>query len=166
MSSEPSTSPDVGSSEPDAIDDGELGTRALRGSLWNLVAFGLNKGAVLVTTVVVTRLLTAEEIGIWSLALVVLSYVDLFNEFGLGTAIVHHRDRSRRPADVAFGLSIVIGAVFSVIGFVTAPLVAELLGEEELTGVLRLLSLVYVLSLIHISEPTRPPLLSRMPSSA
>ena len=26
--------------------------------------------------------------------------------------------------------------------------------------------MVYILSLIHISEPTRPPLLSRMPSSA
>lgn len=153
MSSEPSSSPDAGGSAPGAPndasamhEDGGLGTRALRGSLWNLVAFGLNKGAVLVTTVVVTRLLTAEEMGIWSLALVVLSYVDLFNEFGLGTAVIHHRDRSFRPADVAFGLSIVIGAAFSVVGFVTAPLVADLLGEDELTGVLRLLSVVYVLA--------------------
>ncbi len=131
---------------PSVSDNDGLGTRALRGSLWNLVAFGLNKGALLVTTVVVTRLLTAEEMGVWSLALVVLSYVDLFNEFGLGTAVIHHRDRSYRPADVAFGLSIAIGALFSVVGFVTAPLVAELLGEEELTGVLRLLSVVYVLA--------------------
>jgi len=146
MSSEPSIGPGAGSRASAGDDGGALGTKALRGSLWNLVAFGLNKGAVLVTTVVVTRLLTAEELGVWSLALVVLSYVDLFNEFGLGTAIVHHRDRSHRPADVAFGLSIVIGAVFSVVGFITAPLVAQLLGEEELTGVLRLLSVVYVLA--------------------
>ncbi len=154
MSDELSGSPDTGGSTPGKADgaapgtaeDRGLGTRALRGSLWNLVAFGMNKGAVLVTTVVVTRLLTTEEMGVWSLALVVLSYVDLFNEFGLGTAIIHHRDRSFRPADVAFGLSIVIGAAFSVVGFVTAPLVAELLGEDELTGVLRLLSLVYVLA--------------------
>ena len=103
-------------------------------------------GAVLVTTVVVTRLLTTEEMGLWSLALVVLSYVDLFNEFGHGTAVIHHRDRSLRPADVAFGLSIVIGAAFSVVGFVTAPLVADLLGAPELTGVLQLLSVVYVLA--------------------
>jgi PST family polysaccharide transporter len=146
MSFEPSSTPDAGESASGASDDGALGTKALRGSLWNLVAFGMNKGAVLVTTVVVTRLLTTEEMGVWSLALVVLSYVDLFNEFGLGTAVIHHRDRSYRPADVAFGLSIVIGAVFSVVGFITAPLVAELLGAEELTGVLRLLSVVYVLA--------------------
>ena len=144
MTDEPSSLPDA--APPGVRSDGRLGTKALRGSLWNLVAFGLNKGAVLVTTVVVTRLLTTEEMGVWSLALVVLSYVDLFNEFGLGTAVIHHRDRSLRPADVAFGLSIVIGAAFSVVGFVTAPLVADLLGAPELTGVLQLLSVVYVLA--------------------
>ncbi len=126
--------------------DVTLGTRTLRSSLWNLVAFALNKGALLVTTVVVTRLLTTEEMGVWALAVMVLGYVDLFNEFGLGTAIVHDPDRSSRPADVAFGMSIGIGLVFSVIGFMTAPLLAGLLGEPELTGVLRLLSVVYVLA--------------------
>ena len=56
------------SDRPADPDDQTLGTRALRGSLWNLVAFGLNKGALLVTTIVVTRLLSVEEMGVWALA--------------------------------------------------------------------------------------------------
>ena len=58
-------------------------------------------------------------------------------------------------------VEVVGGPVFAILfGMVLALVFPKNRREQLVAGV------TYTLSLIHISEPTRPPLISRMPSSA
>lgn len=132
-----------------ARDSGEVPAPASsvgRASLWSLFAYAVTRASAFVLTIVIARSVAPGEWGVFASALTVLAIADVVNEFGLGEAIIRSPDRSERLADIAFGLSLLIGAAFSVLGIVTAPLVADFFGEPALSSVLMVLSATYLIS--------------------
>ena len=78
-------------------------------------------------------------------------------------------DKIRIPVAEAFGTAVLViggpGTAIFATGTFNAGLSVGILGVSFAFG-LSLLCMAYLLSLIHISEPTRPSKSSRMPSSA
>ena len=92
----------------------------------------------------------------------------------IGLALIYYRARLARiyAADLlgaGFGSIVILALLFALLPVQTLTVLgllgigAALLAARELR---QSASAAWLLSLIHISEPTRPPLLSRMPSSA
>lgn len=132
-----------------AVGTASLGRRALTGAVWNYAAFVANRGVVFASTVVLARLLEPADFGLMALGLLVLRYLETLNEFGVGAAVVYEGtdDPRRDPvADVAFTVSLALGLGFGALGVLSAPVVADLLGEPRLTGVLVALSSIHVIA--------------------
>jgi PST family polysaccharide transporter len=121
-------------------DPRNLSRIAATGAAWSLGALVFSRLVTLASTVVLARLLSPDDFGLMALGLLVIGYSDALNDFGLDEAVVVYGGRGTRVADVAYTMSIAIGLGFTIAGFLSAPLLAEVLGEPRLTGVLRALA--------------------------
>lgn len=131
----------------------QLAKKAASGVFWNYLSFGLGKGLVLITTAVLARLLTKEEFGIVGFATLAISYLAVLKDLGLGAALIQRQDRIDEAADTVFTLNMLLGLLLSAITFLVAPWVALYFNEPQVTSILRVLGLTFVinsLGAIHI----------------
>lgn len=133
---------------------GSLGHRAARAAVWNVATFAIGRVVLLVTTIVAGRLLEPEDFGLLGLALTVTTFLDVLNDFGLTTAYVYFARRSEQDttrsgpapiADTTFCLSLGIGLVLTLLTLAVSPLVASFYGEPEVTAILAVLSVNFLI---------------------
>jgi PST family polysaccharide transporter len=100
-----------------------LGKQATTGAIWNYAAFVVSKSFLLVATFILARLLSTEEIGLMSMALLVILIFDLLRDFGSGPALIYRQKDGKAAADVAFVISASLGLGLFVLNWLLAPLV-------------------------------------------
>jgi O-antigen/teichoic acid export membrane protein len=100
----------------------------------------------LVFMAVLARLIEPEAFGLMAIALVVVGFVEIFAQVGIGPSVVHKSDLTREHLRSAFVFSLALGVVFFLAMWVAAPLVGEFYNRHELVDVLRVISLSFILS--------------------
>lgn len=91
---------------------------------------------------VFARLFLPQEQGAFSTAVLVTSVALLFVEIGLRQYIVQSDEDPRRVMDTAFTLTLVFGVGVFVLLFISAPMVAAIFNEPNLTLYVRFMSYV------------------------
>ncbi|OFW66008.1 MAG: hypothetical protein A2Z12_09905 [Actinobacteria bacterium RBG_16_68_21] len=129
-------------------DTAELRAEAARAVLWNYVSFASGKLLVLVTMAVLARLLTPQDFGIVGYATLVIAYLAVLKDLGLGAALIQRREDVEDSAETVFVANLVLGAVLTVAVALAAPLVAGFFREPLVTPLLRVLSLTFILEAI------------------
>lgn len=134
------------SSESTTI-EGELGSAGVshghvgRGALWSGLSNIVMRIANILVTVLLARLLSPSEFGVFALALAVYVVITSLAELGLAAAVTRSPDE---PAEIAPTVTTVSLAVSSVLALCmawqAAPL-ARLVGSAEATDSLRILSI-------------------------
>ena len=84
--------------------------RVVRAVGANGLTSGLAKIVSLLTTLVLARLLAPEEFGLMALASTVIGVVGLFNEIGIGAAIVQQPTLRPEAVDGVFGMALIVSA--------------------------------------------------------
>lgn len=105
------------------------------------VAFAVHFGASLV----LARLLTPTEVGIFSLAAAVVGIAHLLRDFGVGDYIVQERELTRERQRAAFGVTLLMGWVIAALLYLLAPGIADFYAAPELANALYVLALNFVL---------------------
>jgi lipopolysaccharide exporter len=131
---------------PDARPDptngshGGLARLASRGAMWQSVSFLGGKVLLLAATIVLARVLTPEEFGLVSLALVVIGFIDIIADLGVSQALIY-LDASRRRTNAALITTVTLGIGVAVALAVAAPVVGDQLNQPDTEPLLRLLAL-------------------------
>ena len=117
-----------------------------------MVIFAVNFGSV----IVVSRLLTPAEIGIFSVSAALLTFAHIFREFGVGHYLIQARDLTHDNFRAAF--TVTLGISWSIAGllFVLRIPLSRFYGSPGIAEVLALISVNFVLL------PFGSPLLSLM----
>src|SRR2546423_5792138 len=91
--------------------NGHDGLRAatVKGTAWSYASFVTIRVPALVTTIVLTRLVAPSDFGVIALGLVILTYLDALNEFGISSAVIYSADDGDAERSVAFWLSLASG---------------------------------------------------------
>ncbi|TQE98981.1 MAG: lipopolysaccharide biosynthesis protein [Spiribacter salinus] len=98
-----------------------------------------------VVTLVVIRLLDPADYGLMALATMLISFMLLLSELGLGPAMIQAREiRCDQLPDI-FGTTLLFNAFLTALTWATAPLVASFFDEPALVDVLRVLALQFLL---------------------
>ncbi len=119
---------------------------SIRGAL--LWSFAERYASLIVTvasTMLLARLLTPTQVGIFSLCAAVTTVAGILRDFGVSEYLIQEKDLTRDKLRAAFGIAIAIAwsigaAVFSVRGWV-----AEYYGEPGVAQVLAVLSLNFLI---------------------
>jgi lipopolysaccharide exporter len=118
------------------LPDAALAGAAVRGSVWQGLAFLVGRAFTLIATVVLARLLDPQEFGLVGLALVFILFAETLAVFGVAEALVY-LPASRRTTDAAFVLSVAAGGGLLLVGLAFAPVAAEFFHRPDVTDLFR-----------------------------
>jgi O-antigen/teichoic acid export membrane protein len=105
------------------------------------VAFTIHFGASLV----LARLLTPTEVGIFSLAAAVVGIAHLIRDFGVGEYIIQERDLTRDRQRAAFGVTLIMAWIIAALIYLFAPKIAAFYATEGIAAALYVLALNFML---------------------
>lgn len=128
-----------------AVNDG-LGGRAARGAAVTITAQAARMMVQILGVVILSRLLDARDYGLLAMALSVITFGEIFRDFGLSSAAIQSPTLSRAERDNLFWLNTGIGVVLASLALAVAPLVAGIYGQPDLQPIVQALAAVFVLN--------------------
>ena len=128
----------------------QVGKKVVSGFRW--LAIGKIAGQVVTwaVTIYVIRILTPEDYGLMAMAMVVIGFLALFDELGMGAAIVQQETLDDNMVAQVFGLVIVINFSAFALLIAISPLIADFFGEPRLIEITWALALQFPLLAIQI----------------
>ena len=121
-----------------------LAKRSIAGAFWTSLSMGALAIAELVSLVVLARLLSPEDFGVYAAVLIVVRFSGVFGGLGVAPAIVQRPMLETRHLRVGFTLSILFSLSVAALVWVIAPALAQLLHLPGLTHFVRAASFVFV----------------------
>ncbi len=118
----------------------------VRGIAWTGAAKWSAQLLTWISTIVVARFLSPEDYGLVQLALVFLGLVAMFNEFGIGAAVVTLRDLSREQLSHLNSLAVLLGAGSILLCWLAAVPLGKFYGEADLSLAVAVLSTSFVVT--------------------
>jgi O-antigen/teichoic acid export membrane protein len=115
------------------------------GVRWSLIATIGTMAGRMTFVVVLMRLLGPENFGIVAQATVYITIATIFLNLGLPVTLIQRKNLDRSGIGTALTLTIVSALTLAVATVAAAPLLASFFQTEELTGVLRVISISLVL---------------------
>lgn len=98
----------------------------------------------LLGNILLARLLTPEEIGIYSVSLAVISIAQVMREFGVGNFIIQEKILTELHIRTAFGFSLLVGGLLFLITCFGASFAGEFYGEPRMVQTLFISSLNFL----------------------
>lgn len=95
---------------------------------------------------ILARILAPADFGVMAIALVVVGFVEIFAQVGIGPALIQRLELEERHIRSAFSFSLVLGLVFFIGMFFSAPKIGLFYGDFLLTDVLQWIALSFILS--------------------
>jgi O-antigen/teichoic acid export membrane protein len=123
-----------------------LRTLALKSAAWYGASRIWSQAVSWAVTIVLARWLTPQDYGLFAIALGLLVFLELLQEFGIGTVIVQNRDLSAQQLNALFWLLAVVSFGATILVVLTSDFVAPFYAEPRLGRALKLLSLVFLVN--------------------
>lgn len=120
----------------------DLTSRTIVGGLWMAITNSSDRILQTLSLVVLARLLSPTEFGLFGIATLTLTALKRFSRLGFDTALIQRQEENVDAyLDTVFTLRIFRGVVVAGIAFLSAPLVAAFFSEPLATPVLRIIAL-------------------------
>lgn len=131
---------------------------AFLGVFWNSVQLIVNQSFSFVIRLVLARLLFPEQFGIVGMATVFIGFVQVFNDLGIGAALVQRKEEELREAHyhTAFwtGLGWSVG-IYLIMSLAVAPLAAMFYQEPILQQIIPIMSIGIIASPFKLVQRAR-----------
>ena len=135
--------------------------KVVTGVFWNVIQLVINRSFDFIIKLVLARLLFPEQFGLVGMATVFTSFVQVFNDLGIGAALVQRKEENLREAHfhTAFWTGVIWSIViYLIIFFVVAPLAAKFYNEPVLRSIIPILSIGVLsspINLVHNAQLTK-----------
>jgi PST family polysaccharide transporter len=116
-----------------------------RGAAWQFASIAFSRFGQLALGIVIARLVSPNDFGIFAVALVVQAVVMSINELGVGEALVRGGEDSRAIATVTT-LSIISSGVLAVVMYLLSGTFARLMNTPDATSTLQVLSMTVAMA--------------------
>src|SRR5688572_19119510 len=122
----------------------DLKTKAIKSTAWYIGTRVWIQALSWGVTLVLARLLAPEDYGIFAMAFTVITFMQLFQEFGLGVSIVQRQNLSKPQINAIFWLLFGVSIVVVALSFAGAEFAAGFYNEPRLVWMIRILSLTFL----------------------
>lgn len=98
----------------------------------------------LVSFTLLARLLTPQQIGLYSVVLALISITQVIRDFGLVSFIIQKKELSDSHVGTAWGLSLALGLSLFIVVQACAPLIGRFYDDVEITTIVRIVALNFL----------------------
>lgn len=119
------------------------------GFLWLAAVKAINALLQLGILAVLARLLSPTEFGLIGLALIIISFSDIFTDLGFGPALTQKQTLSEADIYTSFTASLIFGLLITLTVYFATPLISSFFNDQKLTPVLRGISIVLLFKSIN-----------------
>jgi len=108
----------------DTIKGDKLKARAVRGSFWTMLGYGVSQAIRLASNLILTRILFPEAFGLMAIIQVFMQGISMFSDLGIGASIIQNR-RGNDPIflDTAWSVQVIRGILlFLLIAAISNPI--------------------------------------------
>jgi O-antigen/teichoic acid export membrane protein len=119
---------------------------SVRQSIWLTLAssyFGL--ALQLISTMILARILTPEQVGVFAIAAVFSSLASMFRDFGVAEYLIQMREFDRQKVAAALAMNIIVSWAMAAAMFLGASAVANFYGYPVISDVMRIQSIGFLL---------------------
>lgn len=125
----------------------ELKTKAIKSTAWYTAARLWTQTLSWAVTFILARFyLSPEDYGLFGMAMAIIAVFELFQEFGLSSAIIQRQDISRQQVNAVFWIVMSISFALFLLTFVAGPLASLFYNEPRLNWLLRSLGIMFLLN--------------------
>jgi PST family polysaccharide transporter len=119
---------------------------ARRASVTNLAGRAIDLVFQFGVLVILARLITPADFGVFVMATSFLWITITFSDLGLGTAVLQQRELTEEQASAVFQINLVTGFAFALVFLAASPLFGLFYHDPRVTQVAAVLSLAFVFS--------------------
>ena len=120
--------------------------RVVNNFIWRFLERCGAQGVTLIVSIVLARLLNPDIYGTVALVTVFTTIMQIFVDSGMGNALIQRKDADDLDFSSVFYFNILMCSVLYLIMFFAAPFIAAFYKIPELTAVVRVLSLILIIS--------------------
>jgi O-antigen/teichoic acid export membrane protein len=124
----------------------ELKRKSVRGGVVAVCGQGARFLLQTATTMLLARLLSAEDFGLQGMAAVLISFLGLFSDGGLGAATVQRAEVTKEQISTLFWINSAVGVALAVLSALLAPLLVAFYGEPRLYWITVVLGVAFIFS--------------------
>ncbi|WP_445766378.1 lipopolysaccharide biosynthesis protein [Rheinheimera sp.] len=95
----------------------------------------------LISSLIIARLLSPTEIGLFSVAMLIIGFAHMLRDFGVSNYLVQERELSPEKIRAAFTVTLIIAWTAAVLLHLLSPLLAYFFEQPSLIGLINVLSI-------------------------
>src|SRR5688572_3901188 len=97
----------------------DLAQTAVKGAGWTYIVYYSSKFMVLLSTIILARLLSQTEFGVFGYAVTIISFFDTVKDLGVSASLIYHKED--KVVNTGFWLNIIISVLLFLIIWLLAP---------------------------------------------
>lgn len=125
---------------------GSIARRSIMGTAVTLGAQAIKIAAQFATIVLLARLLSPAEFGLFAIVAAIMTIFELFKDLGLSSATVQRADITDRQVSALFWMNGALGTGIAILLALSAPLLGWIYGEPVLVEITPIVALTLVLT--------------------
>jgi len=129
-----------------------LSAKTVSGATWSAVARAGQQGVSLLSTAILARLLPPSAYGLLGMATVVIGFIEIFKDLGTSSALIQRQELTHELTSSVFWANILLGVLATGVSVGIAPWVAIFYREPQVTPVMAVLSISFVISSLSIVQ--------------
>lgn len=115
---------------------------AIRGMSWMGFLRVATRGIAFLRLAVLARILTPSQFGVFGIATLVLSFLEVLTETGINVFLIQKKEKSDEYISSAWVVSIVRGTIIALLIVISAPLIVRFFNSPDSLNVILLIALV------------------------
>ena len=131
-----------------------LKQKTVSGLLWSFVDTMAGQGITFVVGIILARLLTPREFGLIGMITVFIAVSESFINSGFSSALIRKKNCTDTDFSTVFYFNLVVGILFFLLLFFTAPLIADFFDEIQLEPIVKVLGVVLIIDSITLIQRT------------
>jgi lipopolysaccharide exporter len=116
-----------------------LGVRALQSALWVFSLRFVQILCELARLIIVARLLAPSQFGLFGIAILSYTVLEIFCETGFAATLIQKRENARAYLNTAWTLGVMRGAAIALVLFFTAPYISSFFKAPDALWVIRVI---------------------------
>lgn len=125
-----------------------VGRAVARGAAWTTTIHFISRALAVVSTLILARLLTPADFGLYALGMSAYAFIELLGAFGFAVVLIQNQAATDEHYNTAWTLNFIFSCLCATTLYLVAPLAADLLRDNNLIAILRFCCLLFLVDAV------------------